>query len=82
VWADVHDRLVLPSGAPTGKRGDWERVPTLQRAYEPMVKRIQLLVNQRLSSMMVLFNFLSKRIALLQVRARPAWLYTGVNDTT
>jgi hypothetical protein len=82
VWADVHNRLVLLSGASTGKRGDWVRVPTLQRAYKPMVKRIQLLMNQRLTSMMVLFNFLSKRITPLQVHARPAWLYTGVNDTT
>jgi hypothetical protein len=29
VWANVHDRLVLPTEAPTGKRGDWEEVPRL-----------------------------------------------------
>jgi hypothetical protein len=45
------------------------------------VKTIQLLVNQRLTSMMVLFNFLSKRIAPLELCACPAWLYTGVNNT-
>jgi hypothetical protein len=32
--------------------------------------------------MMVMHDFLSKRIAPLQDRSRPAWLYTGVNDTT
>jgi hypothetical protein len=32
--------------------------------------------------MIVLFDFLSKRIAPLQLRVRPAWLYTGENDTT
>jgi hypothetical protein len=41
-----------------GKRSDWERVPTLSRAYEPLMKRIQLLANQCLMSMMVLFDFL------------------------
>jgi hypothetical protein len=40
VRPNVHERLVLLSGAPTGKRGDWERVPTLLRAYKPVVKRI------------------------------------------
>jgi hypothetical protein len=32
--------------------------------------------------MMVLHDFLSKRIAPLQDRARPAWLYTSENDAT
>jgi hypothetical protein len=31
--------------------------------------------------MMVLHDFLSKRIALIQDRARSAWLYTDLNDT-
>jgi hypothetical protein len=39
-------------------------------------------VSQRFSSMMVLFDFLLKRIAPLQLCTRSAWLYTGVNDTT
>jgi hypothetical protein len=32
-------------------------------------------------SMMVLFDFLSKCIAPVQLCTRPAWLYTEVNDT-
>jgi hypothetical protein len=40
VQPDIHNRLVLSSGVTTGKHSDWERVPTLPRAYESMVKRI------------------------------------------
>jgi hypothetical protein len=32
--------------------------------------------------MMVLHDFMSKRIAPLQDHSRPAWLYTGMNDAT
>jgi hypothetical protein len=32
--------------------------------------------------MMVMHDFVSKRITPLQERTRPAWLYTGVNDVT
>jgi hypothetical protein len=40
------------------------------------------MAGQGLMSMIVLFDFLSKRIEPLQLRARPAWLYTGENDNT
>jgi hypothetical protein len=32
--------------------------------------------------MMVLHDYVSKRIMPLQERTRPTWLYTGVNDVT
>jgi hypothetical protein len=42
---------------------------------------IQYLAENDLTSLMVLHNFLSKRLAPLQDRShRPAWMYTGVND--
>jgi hypothetical protein len=69
--ADIHDRLALPTDAPMAKRSDWEKVHNLQRPYNPVIKRIQLLAGQGLTSMMVLFDFLSKRIAPLQHHARP-----------
>jgi hypothetical protein len=72
VQDDAHDRLELPTAAPMGSRFDWEKVPDLQQTYNPMVKRIQFLAEDGLTSMMVLFNFLSKRIAPLQHRARPS----------
>jgi hypothetical protein len=46
-----------------------------------MLDRIQYLAESGLTSLMVLHDFLSWRLAPLQDRAtRPAWMYTGVND--
>jgi hypothetical protein len=46
-----------------------------------MLDRIQYLAESGLTSLMVLHDFLSRRLAPLQDRAtRPAWMYTGVND--
>jgi hypothetical protein len=82
VRANVHGRLVLPTKSPTARHGDWEEVPKLRRAYKPMIERIKHLMSHGLSSMMVVHDFLSRRIAPLQDRARPAWLYTRESDTT
>jgi hypothetical protein len=54
----------------------------LQSAYLPVLKRIRFLAENGLMSMMVLFNFLSKRFTPLQQCARPAWMYTGENNVT
>jgi hypothetical protein len=43
-----------------------ERVPNLESSYDPILKRIQFLAEKGLTSMMVLFDFLSWRIAPLQ----------------
>jgi hypothetical protein len=48
----------------------------------PVVMRIRFLAEKGLTSMMVMFDFLSKHIAPLQLCARPTWLHTGENDTT
>jgi hypothetical protein len=45
-----------------------------------VLDRIQYLVENGLTSLMVPHDFLSKRITPLQDRPRPAWMYTGVND--
>jgi hypothetical protein len=63
--ADIHDRMELLTDAPTGSHNSWEKVPDLQRDYRPVLKRIQFLADKGLTSMMVLFHFLSKRITLL-----------------
>jgi hypothetical protein len=65
VRADLHDHLVFSTGVPTGNRALWEKHPWLQVGFEPMVERIWLLANHSLSSMMVLSDFLSRRIAPL-----------------
>jgi hypothetical protein len=44
--------------------------------------RIRILAKSRLTSMMVLHDYVSKLIVPLQERTLPAWLYTRVNDLT
>jgi hypothetical protein len=70
VRADTHDRRDLPSNAPTNRRTFWEKVPERQSAYDPMLARIRLLAEKGLTSQLVLADFLSRRIAPLQQRAR------------
>jgi hypothetical protein len=62
--------------------GTSEEPPKLHVSFEPMVERIRFLAGHVLSSMMVLSDFLLRRIAPLQSRARPAWQYTGEGDAT
>jgi hypothetical protein len=81
VQADVHDRLALPVGGPTLDRTEWGKDPDLEPGFDPVLDRIQYLAENGLTSLMVLHDFLSKRLAPLQDRPhRPAWMYTGVND--
>jgi hypothetical protein len=61
----AHDRLELPTALPMARRSDWEKVLDLQRAYNPMLQWIQFLAKKGLTSMIVLHDFLSKRIAPL-----------------
>jgi hypothetical protein len=75
--AEVHDRLELPTAVPMGHRGGWEKVLNLQPTYRPVLKRIQFLVENDLTPMMVLFDFLSKRITPLQLHDRPTWCTPG-----
>jgi hypothetical protein len=70
------------NSGPNGKRSDWEEVLRLHRAYAPVIERIMHQADHNLTSMMVLFDLLSRHIAPLQLRARPTWLYTGEGDTT
>jgi hypothetical protein len=45
-----------------------------------VLDRIRYLVENGLTSLMVLHNFLLKCLTPLQDRPCPAWMYTGVND--
>jgi hypothetical protein len=79
--ADAHDRLVIPTAALTLNCAEWGKDPGLESGFDPMLDRIQYLAESGLTSLMVLHDFLSRRLAPLQDRAtRPAWMYTGVND--
>jgi hypothetical protein len=79
--ADAHDRLVIPAAASTINRAEWGKDPGLESGFDPVLDRIQYLTESGLTSLMVLHDFLSRRLTPLQDRAtRPAWMYTGVND--
>jgi hypothetical protein len=65
VQADAHERLTLPIAASTTPRFDWEQDPGLEPTYNPMLSRIRILFETRLTSMMVLHDYVSKRIAPL-----------------
>jgi hypothetical protein len=64
IQVKFHDWLELPTSAPTSKSDLWEKVPDLQRVYDPVLKRIKFLAGKGLTSMMVLFDFMSRRITL------------------
>jgi hypothetical protein len=80
VQADVHDRVMLPTVVPTPHHADWGKDPGLESRFNPVLERIQFLAENGLTSLMVLH--LSKRIAPLQARTCPTWVYIRVNDTT
>jgi hypothetical protein len=81
VQADAHDRFVIPAAAPTLDRAEWGKDHGLKSGFDPVLDRIQYLVESGLTSLMVLHDFLSRRLAPLQDRAtHPAWMYTRVND--
>jgi hypothetical protein len=80
VQADAHERLTLPNTAPKAPRINCKQDPGLQSAYSPMLGRILILAESRLTPMMVLHHYMSKHITPLHERTRPTWLYTGVND--
>jgi hypothetical protein len=81
VQVDVHDQLALPVGGPTLDHTEWVKDPDLELGFDIMLDRIQCLAENSLTSLMVLHDFLSKCLTLLQDQSHlPAWMYTGVND--
>jgi hypothetical protein len=73
---------MLSTAASMTPRVDWEQDPGLEPVFNPMLGRIWILAESGHTSMMVLYDYVSKRITPLQERTRLAWLYTGVNDVT
>jgi hypothetical protein len=81
VQADVHDRLALSIGSPTLDHTEWGKDIGLESGFDPALDQIQYLAENGLTSLMVLHDFLSKRLVPLQDQShRPTWMYTGVND--
>jgi hypothetical protein len=65
IWANVHDRLVLLIESLMAQKTAWEETPMLHVAYGPVIKKIWHLTSHGLSLMMVLHDFLSRRITPL-----------------
>jgi hypothetical protein len=77
---DPHDRLEPPTEGPQSDRSTWKARPTIPAELDPVLYRIKKLARSGLTSMMVLGDFLKRRIAPLQQRSRMAYVYTGLND--
>jgi hypothetical protein len=78
--AKANDRLVLPSDGPALDRKQWRAKPSLEPEFLPVLDRIKTLATGGLTSMHVVGDFLKRRIAPLQRRARLCCWFTGPND--
>jgi hypothetical protein len=78
--ADPHDRLELPTDAPQSDRSTWKGKPTIPKDLGPVFEGVKNLQRSGLTSLMVLGDFLKRRLAPLQQRTRMACMYTGTND--
>jgi hypothetical protein len=78
--ADPHDRLELPTDGPQSDRSTWKAKPTISKELDPVLYRVKNLQRSGLTSLMVLGDFLKRRLAPLQQRSRMAYMYTGLND--
>jgi hypothetical protein len=80
VQIDAHERLMLLTAVPTVPHVNWEQDPSLDPIFNPVLGRIRILTGGGLTSMMVLHDYVLKRITPLQERTHLVWLYTKVND--
>lgn len=74
-----HPRLWLPTGPPE-ETAAWRATAALGDEYDAVLIRLNGLRAQGLTSAMVYGDYLRRRIAPLQERARGAWAYTGFDD--
>jgi hypothetical protein len=77
---DANYRLELPTEGPLLERSCWKARPSLPAELDPVLEWVKTLARGGLTSMMVLGDFLRRRIAPLQQRSRMACMFTGVND--
>nr|ABA94276.1 retrotransposon protein, putative, unclassified [Oryza sativa Japonica Group] len=72
-------RLRLPS-QPPAQASSWRAAVDLGDGYDAVLDRLAGLRSQGLTGAMVFGDYLRRRIAPLQRRARGAWQYTGPED--
>jgi hypothetical protein len=80
VSTKANNRLALPSDGPRLDRKQWRAKPSLALEFLLVLGRIKTLAAGGLTSMHVVSNFLKRRIAPLQRRARLCCWFTGSND--
>jgi hypothetical protein len=78
--AEANDRLVLPSDGPALDRKQWRAKPSLAPEFLPVLDKIKTLAIGGLTLMHVVGDFLKRRIAPLQRRARLCCWFSGPND--
>jgi hypothetical protein len=78
--AKANDCLVLPSDGPALDRKMWRTKPSLAPEFLPVLNKIKGLATGGLKSMHVVGDFLKRRIAPLQRRARLCCWFTSAND--
>jgi hypothetical protein len=77
---EANDRLALPSDGPRLDRKQWRAKPSLAPKFQFVLDRIKSLATGDLTSMHVVGDFLKRRIAPLQQKARLCCWFTGSND--
>jgi hypothetical protein len=77
---EASNRLVLPSDGPRLDKKQWRAKPSLTPEFEHVLGRIESLASDGLMLMHVVGDFLKRRIAPLQARARLSYWFTGPND--
>jgi hypothetical protein len=78
--AKANDHLALSSDGPRLDRKQWRAKPSLAPEFQLVLDRIKSLAAGGLTSMHVVGDFLKRRIAPLQQRARLCCWFTGSND--
>jgi hypothetical protein len=78
--AEANDCLALPSDGPRLDRKQWRAKPSLAPEFQFILDRIKSLAADGLTSIHVVGDFLKRRIAPLQQRARLCCWFTGSND--
>jgi hypothetical protein len=77
---EASDRLVLPSDRSRLEKKQWRAKQSLAPEFGPVLDRIESLATGGLTSMHVVGEFLQRRIAPLQARARLSYWFSGSND--
>jgi hypothetical protein len=77
---ETSDHLVLPCDGSRLDKKQWRAKPPLTPKFEPVLGRIKSLATGGLTSMHMVGDFLKRRIAPLQARARLSCWFTGPND--